>query len=108
MELDKEYQDHVMAAAGIHRMTGTIFDIKEFSLHDGPGARTTVFFKGCPLRCPWCHNPEGLTTEPQLMVIESRCRHCGLCLQGCEHEECKPFDRCLHALSGILGTGGRV
>ena len=78
-------------------MTGTIFDIKEFSLHDGPGARTTVFFKGCPLRCPWCHNPEGLIKEPQLMVIETRCRHCGLCQQGCEHEDCKPFSRCLHA-----------
>lgn len=78
-------------------MTGTIFDIKEFSLHDGPGARTTVFFKGCPLRCPWCHNPEGLTKQPQLMVIESQCRHCGLCRQSCEHEDCKPFGRCLHA-----------
>jgi pyruvate formate lyase activating enzyme len=78
-------------------MTGMIFDVNEFSLHDGPGARTTVFFKGCPLRCLWCHNPEGLAREQQLMVIESRCRHCGLCLRRCAHEECKPFGRCLHA-----------
>lgn len=49
--------------------TGTIFDIKEFAVHDGPGIRTTVFLKGCPLRCNWCHNPEGLSPEPQ--VIQS-------------------------------------
>lgn len=46
-------------------MKGTLFDIKEFSIHDGPGARVTVFMKGCPLRCRWCHNPEGMSTEPQ-------------------------------------------
>ena len=47
--------------------TGTVFDIKEFALLDGPGIRTTVFLKGCPLRCPWCHNPEGLLPEPQIL-----------------------------------------
>jgi pyruvate-formate lyase-activating enzyme len=46
--------------------TGTIFDIKGFALNDGPGIRTTVFLKGCPLRCLWCHNPEGLSEEPEL------------------------------------------
>lgn len=46
-------------------LTGVVFDIKEFALHDGPGLRTTVFLKGCPLRCAWCHNPEGLAPEPQ-------------------------------------------
>ena len=77
-------------------MTGTVFDIKEMAVHDGPGIRTTVFFKGCPLRCRWCHNPEGLKKEPQLMWGENRCRHCGLCFKPCEHEECRPFGRCLH------------
>lgn len=48
-------------------LTGVVFDIREFTVHDGPGVRTTVFLKGCPLRCAWCHNPEGLTPEPQLM-----------------------------------------
>ncbi len=47
--------------------TGIIFDIKEFAVHDGPGIRTTVFLKGCPLRCTWCQNPEGISTEPQVL-----------------------------------------
>ncbi len=48
-------------------ITGSIFDIKEFAVHDGPGIRTTVFLKGCPLRCAWCHNPEGWSSEPQVI-----------------------------------------
>lgn len=46
--------------------TGLIFDIKEFAINDGPGIRLTVFMKGCPLRCAWCHNPEGISPQPQL------------------------------------------
>lgn len=60
-------------------MTGIVFDIKEFSLHDGPGARVTVFLKGCPLRCRWCHNPEGLSPKPQLLYKKHLCQGCGLC-----------------------------
>ena len=90
-------------------MNGVIFDIKEMAVHDGPGIRTTVFFKGCPLRCLWCHNPEGLTSKPQLMYKESRCLHCGLCRIPCTHPECQPFGRCLHACpDNLLSVVGRA
>ena len=68
-------------------MTGTVFDIKEFAVFDGPGIRTTVFLKGCPLRCRWCHNPEGLSPAPQLMVSRAACVHCGACERACPHPE---------------------
>ena len=60
-----------------------IFDIRRFSIHDGPGIRTTVFFKGCPLRCRWCHNPEGLSPEAALMRRPERCIGCGACARVC-------------------------
>ena len=64
-------------------MTGLIFEIQRFSIHDGPGIRTTVFLKGCPLNCLWCHNPEGLTREPLLSFLPSRCVGCGYCFRVC-------------------------
>ena len=65
-------------------MNGTVFDIKEFSVYDGPGIRVTVFLKGCPLRCRWCHNPEGLSSHPQVMISYSACTDCGRCkVDGC-------------------------
>ena len=60
-------------------MKGVIFDIQRFSVHDGPGIRTTVFMKGCSLRCGWCHNPEGLRTEPQVQFFREHCIGCGRC-----------------------------
>lgn len=77
-------------------MTGVIFDIKEMAVHDGPGIRTTVFLKGCPIRCRWCHNPEGLSKKPQLMYKRERCVSCGRCAIECDHEDCKAFGRCIH------------
>lgn len=62
--------------------TGVVFEVREFCLHDGPGIRTTVFFKGCPLRCTWCHNPEGLSPEPEWLFKEQKCVHCGSCARG--------------------------
>ena len=64
--------------------TGTIFDIKKFAIHDGPGLRTTVFFKGCPLACWACHNPEGKEKRKDLFVREERCTFCRDCLEVCE------------------------
>ena len=60
-------------------MKGVIFDIQRFSVHDGPGIRTTVFMKGCSLRCGWCHNPEGLRIEPQVQFFREHCIGCGRC-----------------------------
>ena len=57
--------------------TGTVFDIQRYSVHDGPGIRTTVFLKGCPLRCAWCHNPEGLDPRPQVLKSAAGERLCG-------------------------------
>ncbi|OIO96834.1 MAG: hypothetical protein AUK03_03355 [Anaerolineae bacterium CG2_30_64_16] len=61
----------------LERVEGTIFDIQRYSLHDGPGLRTNVFFKGCPLRCGWCSNPESQQRPPELAVFASQCIRCG-------------------------------
>lgn len=77
---------------------GTIFDIKQMSVFDGPGIRTTVFLKGCPLRCMWCHNPEGLSYKPQLMRSGNGCLHCGKCEAACPHPEgCVLCGSCVRA-----------
>lgn len=90
---------------------GTIFDIKRYAIHDGPGIRTTVFLKGCPLRCPWCHNPEGIVSEPQLVWRAERCLGCEACREACaegaisyrqshvviEPEKCNMCSRCAAA-----------
>lgn len=62
---------------------GMVFDIQKFAIHDGPGIRTTVFLKGCPLRCRWCHNPESQEKTPEVSFIPSRCIGCGQCFQAC-------------------------
>lgn len=88
---------------------GIVFDIKEFAVFDGPGIRTTVFMKGCPLRCQWCHNPEGLSAQPQLMVSYASCAHCGACAAVCPHSDgCVACGACVPAcpqgLRKIAGT----
>jgi len=71
---------------------GLVFNILRFCLHDGPGIRTTVFLKGCPLVCWWCHNPEGQTNQPVLLYYEARCRQCGSCMVVCPHGEAAQVD----------------
>ena len=74
--------------------TAVIFNIMRFSTQDGPGIRTTVFFKGCPLSCWWCHNPESQRLQPEVLYLEERCRHCGDCVTACPQ----------HAIAQVEGT----
>ena len=60
-----------------------VFNIQRFSVHDGPGIRTTIFLKGCPLACTWCHNPEGLLSDPEIVLSQNRCIACGQCVDAC-------------------------
>lgn len=65
------------------KLKGVVFDIQRYSIHDGPGIRTLVFMKGCPLRCKWCSNPEGLTSRKSIMFIAKFCYGCGVCVSAC-------------------------
>lgn len=76
--------------------TGVVFHVQRCSFHDGPGIRTAVFFKGCPLRCRWCHNPEGIDLAPQVVLDASRCLRCGACRGACPSPE------------GPIPSGGRL
>jgi len=99
-----------------------IFDIKRFAVHDGDGIRTTVFFKGCPLRCVWCHNPEGIGFRPEIAYYEHKCIGCGECVTVCpsgahtmkggmhsfEREKCVGCGKCKDACLGdALGFYGK-
>jgi len=100
-----------------------VFNIQRFSLHDGPGIRTTVFLKGCSMRCFWCHNPEGQHPEPELRYIAERCIACGQCVIACPNhahemhdgahvflrEKCELFGKCVESCySRALQMEGRV
>jgi pyruvate formate lyase activating enzyme len=71
--------------------SGLVFNIQRYSLDDGPGIRTTVFLKGCPLRCAWCHNPEGIDREPEILRDASRCVACGQCREHCPERGAGPM-----------------
>ncbi len=102
--------------------TGVVFNVQRFSTEDGPGIRTTVFMKGCPLRCRWCQNPEGLSPHPQLVWYDVRCIGARRCISACpanalelapdgmhiDRERCSPCDSCAEACpSGALEIIGR-
>ena len=72
-------------APGLSVVTGMIFNIMRFAVNDGPGIRTTVFLKGCPLECAWCHNPESRSPRAEVVLRPERCIRCGSCVEACPH-----------------------
>ncbi len=101
--------------------TGVIFDIKHFAVHDGPGIRSTIFMKGCPLRCLWCHSPESQKFLPELAFYSELCISCGICVDSCPnnaqtmnipkilYEKCKATGSCVDVCySGALVMYGKV
>ena len=78
-------------------MNGSIVNIQKFCINDGPGIRTTVFVKGCPLNCAWCHNPESKSTKPELLYSENKCIGCGACAVACK-EGAQVFENGTHSI----------
>lgn len=85
-------------------MTGTLMDVKRMAVHDGPGLRTTLFLKGCPLRCVWCHNPEGQSRQAQIAWFAEKCVGCNACVRVCpqhgardmsERDKCNACGACV-------------
>jgi pyruvate formate lyase activating enzyme len=96
---------------------GVVFNIQKFSIHDGPGIRTTVFLKGCPLRCAWCANPESQLSKVQIMYDAEKCLHCGKCMETCPEQAISmqtnsrihiDFKKCIGCLSCTHICPGRA
>ena len=103
--------------------TALIMDIDHFAVHDGPGIRTCIYFKGCPLSCTWCHSPESQSAFPQLLYAMSKCTRCGMCVKACPkglhrldnslhiftQDECGGCGFCVHKCNGgALTISGKM
>lgn len=88
-----------------YNKTGIVFDIQRFSIHDGPGIRTIVFLKGCPLSCLWCCNPESQKLKPVIMFQASNCIHCGRCISACKQGAINPANKGLIDRELCIGCG---
>ncbi|MFC2006252.1 glycyl-radical enzyme activating protein [Chloroflexota bacterium] len=116
-------QREVESAMGQGEKSGIVFNVQKFSVHDGPGIRTTVFLKGCPLRCRWCANAESISPKVELGVIRSQCNNCGKCVEVCpegvvsfdansiiqfNREQCTACGKCVEAcFPGALTIYGK-
>ena len=91
---------------------GFVSNVQRYSLQDGPGIRTTVFLKGCPLKCAWCHNPESMARRPQVVLLEARCLRCGACVGVCPQHQALERSRGLgaaddcHTAIDVLNSAG--
>lgn len=86
MSWPKRFQLYDPDAGNRTELTGLVTDFQRFSIHDGPGIRTIVFLKGCPLHCTWCANPETVSPRPEIMLIPNNCIGCGRCMEECPHD----------------------
>jgi len=82
-----------------------VINITRGSLHDGEGVRTVVYLKGCNMHCQWCHNPEGIPFKPQLLFAESKCIHCGLCIQTCPEHHVLENNQHIYKKDGCIACG---
>lgn len=88
--------------------SGIIFGLERFCTHDGPGIRTIVFLKGCPLRCAWCHNPEGMHRRPEILYSQNLCRQCGDCVAACANKAHRLEEFANNAIAHVYQRGSCV